>query len=103
MTEYRVPERARQVGEYLRRALEAWRRDHEALIVDVRGMGLLLAVQFHDTMAAKVVTACNQEGLLLNPVRPDAIRLMPPLIITEADVDEAMAKLERGLAKALEA
>ena len=34
---------------------------------------------------------------LLNRVRPNAIRFMPPLIITTADVDEAMAKLQRGL------
>ncbi|MCI0815610.1 MAG: aminotransferase class III-fold pyridoxal phosphate-dependent enzyme, partial [Chloroflexi bacterium] len=66
-----------------------------------RGMGLLLALQFDDTIAAKVVAASNDEGLLLNPVRPDAIRFMPPLIVTEAEVDEAMAKLDRGLARAL--
>jgi len=61
----------------------------------------LLAMQFSDTLAPKIVAACNQEGLLLNPVRPDAIRFMPPLIITETDVDEAIEKLDRGLAIAL--
>ena len=64
-------------------------------------MGLLLAIQFGDTIARAVVAACNLEGLLLNPVRPDSIRFMPPLIITEADVDEALDKLDRGLAAAL--
>ena len=65
-------------------------------------MGLLLAVQFADTLSARLVAACNEEGLLLNPVRPDAIRLIPPLIITEADADEAVEKIERGLVKVLQ-
>ena len=101
MVEHRVPENAQGVGRYLCQALERLQAAHPSSIVEVRGMGFLLAVQFSDTISAKVVSACNQEGLLLNPVRPDAVRLMPPLIITQADVDEAMVKLERGLTRAL--
>ena len=101
LVEHDVPAQAERLGVYLRGALEALRSRHSDAIVEVRGIGLLLAVQFSSTISAKVVSACNQEGLLLNAVRPDAIRLMPPLIITEADVDEAVAKLERGLALAL--
>ena len=96
-----VPAHARQVGEYLVSALGRLRSRHPSTIIDVRGVGLLLAVQFSDTIAANLVRACNEEGLLLNPVRPNAIRLMPPLIITEADVDEAVEKLERGLERVL--
>ena len=44
-----------------------------------------------------VVAAGNNEGVLLNPVLPDAIRFMPPLIITEADVDECMEKLNSAI------
>jgi len=96
-----VPAHAKRIGEYFRGKLEAFMASHQPTVVDVRGMGLLLAMQFSDTLAPKIVAACNQEGLLLNPVRPDAIRFMPPLIITEADVDEAIEKLDRGLAIAL--
>ncbi len=85
----------------MRSALEAFKGSHQPTVVDARGVGLLLALQFNDTIAAKVVAASNEEGLLLNPVRPDAIRFMPPLIVTEAEVDEAMVKLDRGLARAL--
>ncbi len=101
MIENDVPGHAKRVGEYMRSALEAFMATHQPAVVNVRGMGLLLALQFDDTIAAKVVAASNEEGLLLNPVRPDAIRFMPPLIVTEAEVDEAMAKLDRGLARAL--
>jgi acetylornithine/succinyldiaminopimelate/putrescine aminotransferase len=66
-------------------------------------MGLLLALQFNATIARDVVSAANGEGILLNPVLPDAIRFMPPLIITEADAEEAVDKLERAITKALAA
>ena len=101
IVEHDVAASAERAGGYLRRALEELQSRHSATIVDVRGMGLLLAVQFSSTISAKVIAACNREGLLLNAVRPDAIRIMPPLIITEADADEAVAKLERGLTAAL--
>jgi acetylornithine/succinyldiaminopimelate/putrescine aminotransferase len=96
-----VPGNAKKVGAYFQAKLEAYKVANPDTVLDVRGMGLLLALQFSDTISAKVVAACNEEGLLLNPVRPDAIRFMPPLIITESDVDEAMEKLGRGIAKAL--
>ena len=101
MVENDVPGHAKRIGEYFMRKLEEFKASHQPNVVDVRGMGLLLAMEFSDTLAPKIVAACNQEGLLLNPVRPDTIRFMPPLIITEADVDEALDKLDRGLANVL--
>jgi predicted acetylornithine/succinylornithine family transaminase len=92
---------ARAIGSYLSEELTKLRSRLPETITEIRGIGLLLAVQFSDTIAAKVVGTCNEEGLLLNTPRPNAIRLMPPLIITEADVDEAIEKLERGIGKAL--
>ena len=101
IVEHNVAAGAGRAGRYLRRALEELQSRHSATVVDVRGMGLLLAVQFSSTISTKVIAACNREGLLLNAVQPDAIRIMPPLIITEADADEAVAQLERGLVAAL--
>jgi acetylornithine/N-succinyldiaminopimelate aminotransferase len=102
VVEHDVAGNAKRVGAYFMEKLEQFKATHEDTVLDVRGMGLLLAMQFSDTISPKVVAACNEEGLLLNPVRPDAIRFMPPLIITEADVDEAMEKLKSGIAKALQ-
>ena len=45
----------------------------------------------------QLVARCNEEGLLLNPLRPNAIRLMPPLNVTADEVDEALEKLEVAL------
>ena len=101
MVENDVPAHAKQIGAYFRGKLEAYAQANPGTVAEVRGMGLLLALRFNNTIAPKVVAAANNEGLLLNPVRPDSIRFMPPLTITEADVDEAMGKLERAIVTAL--
>jgi predicted acetylornithine/succinylornithine family transaminase len=85
-----------QMGAELQRGLQRLQAKH-ACVVDVRGMGLLWAVEFSTDMAAAVVSACNQAGLLLNAVRPHAIRLMPPLTVTQAEIDAAIVKLSAVL------
>lgn len=94
-----IPANATKMGEYLRTGLNLL-RDRHAFITDVRGMGLLNAVEFNKEMAAEVLTACNAEGLLLNFTRPQLIRIMPPLTVTEPEIDEALVKLEKGMIKA---
>jgi len=94
-----IPANATKMGEYLRTGLNRLRNRH-AFITDVRGMGLLNAVEFNKEMAAEVLTACNAEGLLLNFTRPQLIRIMPPLTVTEPEIDEALVKLEKGMIKA---
>ena len=95
-----IPSRAEAMGRYLRQGLEALKARH-SFITDVRGMGLLLAVEFKDDISAKVLSVCNQEGLLLNAVRPNAIRLMPPLTISREEIDQGLERLERGIGKAV--
>jgi acetylornithine/N-succinyldiaminopimelate aminotransferase len=97
-----VPEHARKMGDVLGRSLERLQVQFE-FVLGARGMGLLWAMEFSSDMSAAVVSACNDAGLLLNPVRPNAIRFMPPLTVTEAEVGEAMDRLETGLKAAAEA
>jgi len=84
------------VGQYLIDGLEGLRRKFR-FITDVRGRGLLVAVEFDSEMAQSVLTACLERGLLVNCVKPDAIRLMPPLIIGRPEVDEAIGILDKAL------
>lgn len=58
----------------------------------VRGRGLLLAAIL-DGKAADVVSRCLDAGLIVNAVRPDAIRFSPPLNVTEAEVDLALERV----------
>ena len=62
-----------------------------------RGMGMLWAVLFDSDISPAVVGACNEAGILLNPLRPNAVRLMPPLTVTREEIDEAMERLDAGL------
>ena len=91
-----VPAHAYEMGEYLRLGLHQLKENHAA-ISDVRGMGLLNAVEFDSEIAPDVLTACNDLGLLLNAIPPDKIRLMPPLTVTEAEIDSALEMLDAGL------
>ena len=79
-----IPGHAHRVGDYLRSRLEEFSAAHAPATRGVRGVGLLLALLFENPIARDVVSAANDEGVLLNPVLPDAIRFMPALIITEA-------------------
>lgn len=95
-------EHGRLMGERLKGKLEEVKARHETTIKEVRGMGLLLAVEFHEPISGELVTSCNASGLLLNPVRPNAVRFMPPLNISESEVDIAVDRFERSLEDALQ-
>ena len=94
-----LPANARKMGEHLERGLNKLKSNHE-FISEIRGMGMLWAIQFNSDMSAAVVAACNEAGLLMNALRPNAIRLMPPLTVTEDEIDRALEILENGLTKA---
>ena len=91
-----VATNAKIVGEYFLEQLISLQSRHD-MISEVRGKGLLIAVEFADDISAKVIHNCNEAGLLLNPVKPNTIRFMPPLIIGKHEVDIALNKLESAL------
>jgi acetylornithine/succinyldiaminopimelate/putrescine aminotransferase len=89
-----VPARAAAAGARLRAGLEALPEvDH------VRGVGLLLAAELGGGRPARAAAASAlAAGLLVNPVTPSAIRLAPSLLVTDDEVDEAVAVLAAILA-----
>ncbi|MCL0059120.1 aspartate aminotransferase family protein [Dehalococcoidia bacterium] len=91
-----VPASVREVGAYLMAELDRLRSSFD-FITDVRGRGLLVALEFEGEISGKVIEACIERGLLLNPVKPNAVRFMPPLITRKKEVDEAMGILKDAL------
>jgi acetylornithine aminotransferase len=87
----------KRVGEHLAHRLEAL---DSPLVTGVRGSGLWRAVALAGDRAAAVEAAARRRGLLVNAVKPDSIRLSPPLILTESEVDEAMPLLAEALDEA---
>jgi len=86
----------RKVGQYLIAKLEGLKQKYQ-FITEVRGRGLLVAVEFKDDIGASLLTACLERGLLVNRVKPNALRFMPPLIIGNGEVDEAVGILDKAL------
>jgi acetylornithine aminotransferase len=87
----------KRVGEYLTAALQGLA---SPLVAEIRGSGLWRAVALTEPCAGAIEVAARERALLINAVRPDAIRLAPPLILTEGDVDEAMPRLAEAIADA---
>jgi acetylornithine/N-succinyldiaminopimelate aminotransferase len=83
-----VPARAAAAGAYLTKALEAL-----AGVTEVRGLGLLLAAELADGNSGPVAAEALARGLVVNAVSPTALRLAPSLLVTEAEIDEAVAIL----------
>jgi predicted acetylornithine/succinylornithine family transaminase len=69
-------------------------------VVDVRGRGLLLAAQLGDARAGAVAAEALAAGLLVNPVRPDAVRMAPSLLVSDAEIDDAVAILRSAMGAA---
>ncbi len=66
-------------------------------VTSVRGAGLLLAAQLATPSAQQVAAAALAGGLLVNPVRPDAVRVAPPLLVGDAEIDAALAILAAAM------
>jgi acetylornithine/N-succinyldiaminopimelate aminotransferase len=82
-----APALARAAGARLTTALEAL-----PAVTAVRGLGLLLAAELAPGYdAAEVARACLDSGVVVNAVTPSALRLAPPLIVSNEEIDEAVA------------
>ncbi len=86
-----------RVARHLWRGLLGLASRHPTVIEGVRGAGLLLGLKLHDAVNnGAMQEAAVREGLLTVAAGMNVLRLAPPLIITEADADEAIALLDRA-------
>jgi acetylornithine/N-succinyldiaminopimelate aminotransferase len=86
----------KKVGQYFVGRLEELKKKY-SFVTDVRGRGLLLAIEFDREIGDDLLKACLENGLLVNRVKPNALRFMPPLIIGNGEVDEAINILDKVL------
>ncbi|HEX6664752.1 MAG TPA: aminotransferase class III-fold pyridoxal phosphate-dependent enzyme, partial [Gaiellaceae bacterium] len=106
-------ERGAEIGEAIRARMETWRERFDA-VGDVRGLGAMLALELvHDRaskdpapeLASAVVEAAAARGLLLlkSGIYSNCIRVLVPLVISEAELEEALAVWEDSLSHVLTA
>ena len=94
--ENKLPEQAARASERLMARLRSM-EDRLPVVTEVRGRGLLIAVGLSKDVSADVVAAARERGLLANNVRPNAVRLMPPLTVTDDEIDRACDILEASI------
>jgi len=89
MEEEKLVERAEQMGALLGERIEQLAQELP-LIEGWRGKGLLIGVLLADPVARPLQSECLERGLVVNAIGDTVLRLAPPLIVTEAEIDEAV-------------
>jgi acetylornithine aminotransferase/acetylornithine/N-succinyldiaminopimelate aminotransferase len=88
----------REIGNYFHGQLEGLKAKHEC-IRDVRGMGLMLAMELDSADTAKaVVSTLLAKRILINRTHETVLRFLPPYIIQEKHVDDVIRALDSALA-----
>ena len=91
-------ENSAEVGAYFRGALMRL-RDKRDDIGEIRGIGLMLAMEMNRGDAPEIAAQCLRDGLIVNAIGRSIIRFLPPLIATKSDVDSALRTMSGVLDK----
>jgi acetylornithine/succinyldiaminopimelate/putrescine aminotransferase len=91
-----IPGNADKMGCYLMAQLGKLKKKHP-VIKDVRGCGLLIGLEFHRNIAERVMYACLERGLVINLLKPDLLRVIPPLIIRKSEIDAGLRILSEAV------
>lgn len=94
--EENIIEHVRQITPYLEKKLDGLVEKYD-FITKRRGKGLMQGLVLEGKLVGEVVTKAIENGLLVISAGSNVLRLVPPLVITEADIDEMIEKLEKSL------
>lgn len=94
-----VLDNVKKVSAYLEKKLDEIVAEYN-YVVERRGLGLMQGLEINTDVKdlKKVIAACLDNGLILFTAGTNVIRFVPPLVISEADVDEMITKLKKALA-----
>ncbi len=88
-----IPGQVAKKGKLVERRLQSL-LDRSSSVGAVRGKGLMWAVQFTSDIGERITNAALANGLIVNNVRPNAVRIVPPLTVTEEELEQGLAILE---------
>lgn len=97
-----ILENVQEQGAHLREGLKMIARKYPRHISQVRGWGLINGMEIKEDSpltASDVVRDAMEEGLLLVPAGPKVVRFVPPLIVTDTDINQALQCVERVMAR----
>jgi len=87
----------KEMGKYLRGKLEILKKKY-SFIEGIKGLGLMLGVELK-IPCQKIVENCLKKGLLINCTQKKILRIMPPIIITKKEIDQAINILDKVMEK----
>ena len=90
-----ITEHVQKVGAYLTRKLDDL-VDKYDFLAERRGKGMIQGLEVTDRPVGEIVNRALEQGLIIITAGTNVLRFLPPLVITEADVDEMAEKLERS-------
>ena len=85
-------------GKYFREGLETLQKKHK-VVKEIRGKGLMVGCEVDLEDASEIVLKALEKGLLINSVSHNVLRFVPPLIVTEEEIDEALQILDDVLSE----
>ena len=90
---------ARSVGKFLLDRLRGVQRKYPKVLRDVRGLGLMIGIEFHPKFGAiEIAKRLHEKNLLTIPAATSVIRLLPPLNVTESEAEEGLRAIESMVA-----
>jgi acetylornithine/N-succinyldiaminopimelate aminotransferase len=93
LLEGRVLDQARRMGDYLSKGLSECKERHH-IVREVRGLGMLQGMEV-EMDAKTIVSECLKRGLLVNAAGDHVLRFIPPLIITQREIDRLLEVLSQ--------
>ena len=88
-----LPQHARKMGDYFKSKLEALKKKY-SFIREIRSIGLMIGVEL-DFECKEIVEKCQKAGLLINCASGNVLRFLPPLIVSEKEIDKAVNILDK--------
>ena len=88
---------SKKKGDYFKSQLMALSKKYK-VVKEVRGMGMILAMDLQKP-SADVVLDCMRQGVLINGIKPNILRFLPPLVASRKDIDQVIRALSNSLAK----
>lgn len=98
LLDHNISDHVIEMGAFALDRLKEWRRDYPERIADVRGKGLLLAVEFGDeATAAKISDRCLAGGLFVRQTQGKMIRIFPSLTIKREELEEGLTIIRKAI------
>ncbi len=95
LLEERLTEAAAEKGLYFKTQLQMLMARHN-IVKEVRGLGLMLGIELRFDVLG-IITRCAEKGVLVLDAGRNVIRFLPPLVITQTQIDKTIAVLDKAL------